>query len=292
MSALLLKATALRGLARKCRLAVSLLLITLSASLFAVSITRSDSDIIVGFEATQGTTYRLERKTAITDTSWQSIVGVNDFTAMSTGAAQITDPGALSLERAFYRVNFLVNLTVTKSGPGTGTVTSDPAGIACGAMCSADFLSSAMVSLTAEPGASSIFFGWGGDCSGNEGCTVTMDAARNVTAVFYPSHINCIGAACTQTLAGEELGQPYISAAATGTYTLSAAMQAANAWPPAGTVGTGTCQGGGSNMAVFKGTPTSCTVWIYSGTNVGRLRYNSVGNGCLCPTGAGDPTWN
>jgi uncharacterized delta-60 repeat protein len=75
-------------------------------------------------------------------------------------------------------------LTVTKAGSGTGTVTSSPAGIDCGATCSAPF-AAVSVTLTAAPTASSRFGGWsGGGCSGTGTCTVTLDAAVSVTATF------------------------------------------------------------------------------------------------------------
>ena len=81
-------------------------------------IMRNGPDIVVTFLAEQGATYRLERKLQITDSLWQSIPGVNDLTAASTGTAQITDPGAVSLGAAFYRVNATkFPLTVTKTGP-------------------------------------------------------------------------------------------------------------------------------------------------------------------------------
>ncbi|MBI3900024.1 MAG: hypothetical protein HY308_17285 [Gammaproteobacteria bacterium] len=76
-------------------------------------------------------------------------------------------------------------LTLTKSG--SGGVTSAPAGIDCGSDCSESYASGAVVTLTAAPAADSIFSGWGGDCSGsNLTCTVTLSAARNVSASFTP----------------------------------------------------------------------------------------------------------
>jgi uncharacterized repeat protein (TIGR02543 family) len=76
-------------------------------------------------------------------------------------------------------------LTVQKTGIGTGTVTSAPAGINCGANCSALFDSGTVVTLTATPGTLSIFTGWTG-CATVSGatCTVTMSAAKSVTAKF------------------------------------------------------------------------------------------------------------
>jgi hypothetical protein len=75
-------------------------------------------------------------------------------------------------------------LTVTKAGSGSGTVTSSPAGIDCGATCSASFPSGTAVTLTAAPDAGSTFTGWGGDCTGTGPCVVTMDQDRAVTATF------------------------------------------------------------------------------------------------------------
>jgi endo-1,4-beta-xylanase len=78
-------------------------------------------------------------------------------------------------------------LTVAKSGSGTGTVTSSPSGINCGSTCSAGFASGASVALTATPASGSTFGGWSGSCSGTGTCTVSMTAARSVTATFNPS---------------------------------------------------------------------------------------------------------
>jgi hypothetical protein len=46
-------------------------------------------------------------------------------------------------------------LTVSMMGPGTGSVTSDPAGISCGATCSAQFAVGTTVSLRETPSAGS-----------------------------------------------------------------------------------------------------------------------------------------
>ena len=75
-------------------------------------------------------------------------------------------------------------LTLSKDGTGTGTVTSNPAGIDCGATCSASFNSGSVVVLTATPANGSTFAGWSGGCTGTGGCSVTMDQARSVTATF------------------------------------------------------------------------------------------------------------
>lgn len=76
-------------------------------------------------------------------------------------------------------------LTVAKAGGGTGTVTSLPAGIGCGADCTEPYAHGTSVTLTADPAADSAFAGWsGGGCSGTGTCTLTMDAAKTVTATF------------------------------------------------------------------------------------------------------------
>ncbi len=79
-------------------------------------------------------------------------------------------------------------LTVTKSGTGTGTVTSSLFGINCGPVCTnaqSSFGDGDVVTLTAAPAAGSYFGGWSGDCVSQAlTCKVTMDAAKNVTATF------------------------------------------------------------------------------------------------------------
>jgi uncharacterized repeat protein (TIGR03803 family) len=78
-----------------------------SSFLRVTAITRSGADIVVTYDATAGRTYRLERKLAVTDPAWQSISGVADVTAGSTGSAQFTDSGGANLGKAFYRVRLL-----------------------------------------------------------------------------------------------------------------------------------------------------------------------------------------
>jgi hypothetical protein len=77
------------------------------------------------------------------------------------------------------------NLTVSKQGTGTGTVTSSPVGIDCGSTCVSAFNSATVVTLTAVPAAGSRFGGWsGGGCSGSGSCAVTLNADTTATATF------------------------------------------------------------------------------------------------------------
>ena len=75
-------------------------------------------------------------------------------------------------------------LALTKAGNGVGTVTSNPAGISCGAACAHTFKYGTVLTLNAAATPRSAFKGWSGACSGTEACTVTMSAARSVTATF------------------------------------------------------------------------------------------------------------
>jgi hypothetical protein len=76
-------------------------------------------------------------------------------------------------------------LTVAKTGDGAGTVTSVPAGIDCGATCTASFDRSSNVMLTASSASGSRFDGWSGDCT-DTGilCTVNLNKTKRVTATF------------------------------------------------------------------------------------------------------------
>ena len=76
-------------------------------------------------------------------------------------------------------------LTVSKSGTGSGTVTSSPAGIDCGSNCTEDVKTDTKITLKAKADTNSTFTGWsGGGCSGTGTCVVVMNADIAVTAAF------------------------------------------------------------------------------------------------------------
>lgn len=83
------------------------------------------------------------------------------------------------------------NLAISIDGPGTGTVASSPAGINCGTDCSESYPQNTIITLTASRATGSSFAGWSGACSGTESCTVTMDAAKSVTATFIEYSVDC-----------------------------------------------------------------------------------------------------
>jgi dienelactone hydrolase len=91
-------------------------------------------------------------------------------------------------------------LEVTKAGSGTGTVSSSPAGIACGSTCSATFDDGQAVTLTATAGSGAVFAGWSGACSGTGSCPLSMTADRIVTATF-----NTLAPAQEMLLAGDRV---------------------------------------------------------------------------------------
>lgn len=73
---------------------------------------------------------------------------------------------------------------MSKAGTGSGTVTSNPAGVDCGTDCTEANVSGTSVTLTATPVAGSTFAGWSGSCTGTGSCVVSMTVARSVTATF------------------------------------------------------------------------------------------------------------
>lgn len=75
-------------------------------------------------------------------------------------------------------------LTVSLNTAAGGSVTSVPAGINCGANCSATYNHGASITLTANPDIAYNFTGWSGDCAGTGPCTLTMNSAKSATANF------------------------------------------------------------------------------------------------------------
>ncbi len=97
-------------------------------------------------------------------------------------------------------------LTVTPAGSGTGTVTSVPTGISCGADCSEGYVFGTSVTLTAAASPSARFGGWTGACTGMTTCTVTMSAARAVTATFIRRYTLSATAPSGGSINGSGLG--------------------------------------------------------------------------------------
>jgi secreted trypsin-like serine protease len=100
-----------------------------------------------------------------------------------TGTCTVTMDQARSVTALF--MSATQPLSVATEGGGSGTVTSDPAGIDCGDDCSQSYATGSVVELTATPASGSNFAGWdGAGCSGTGTCTVTMTQARIVSATF------------------------------------------------------------------------------------------------------------
>ncbi len=75
-------------------------------------------------------------------------------------------------------------LSVSKMGPGAGTVTSSDGAISCGSTCSHAYSSETVVTLTATPAAGATFTGWSGACTGTSTCRLTITANESVAATF------------------------------------------------------------------------------------------------------------
>jgi uncharacterized repeat protein (TIGR02543 family) len=102
-----------------------------------------------------------------------------------TGTCTVTMSGDHSVTANFQLVR--ATLTVTRSGNGSGKVTSSPAGVSCGTTCTASFQLGASVTLKASPSPGSRFTRWSGDCAGtNASCKLKLTANRAATATFSP----------------------------------------------------------------------------------------------------------
>jgi hypothetical protein len=100
-----------------------------------------------------------------------------------TGTCVVTLAAATTVTATFNALTLA--LDVNLAGAGSGTVTSSPPGISCGADCTETYVYNTSVTLTAAPAVGSTFAGWSGACTGTAlMCVVSMTAARTVTATF------------------------------------------------------------------------------------------------------------
>ena len=186
-------------------------------------------------------------------------------------------------------------LTGATTGTGSGTVTSAPAGIACGASCQSSFGDGSSVTLTAVAAAGSSFTGWSGACTGASAtCSVAMSAARSVTATFTllpvqltvatsgtgggnvssgPTGIDC-GATCQAS---------FVNGSAVTLTAVAASGSSFTGWSGACTGTSATCAvtlaSAKSVMAAFTLLPVQLTV-ATSGTGGGALTSAPAGIAC------------
>ncbi len=198
-----------------------------------------------------------------------------------------------------------MNLTVAVAGNGAGSITSSPSGINCGSTCSANFSSGATVTLTATPGANSVFAAWSGSCTGTGPCKVTLSQNASVTATF-----SAVTPALSVALAGTGTGTVTSSPAGincgatckanftSGTnVTLTAAPSTGSTFAgwTGGCSGTGTCTvdltTDTSVTATFNAVPVALTVSL-AGTGSGVVTSSPAGINCgtTCSANFGEGT--
>ena len=86
------------------------------------------------------------------------------------------------------------------------------------------------------------------------------------------------------------IGQSFYDCVPAGTYDLTQATAAANAWPVAAvSTFTAAC---GTGMIYCKQAAAQCACWAYSGNRVGLVRLNDVSATCYCPGLIGNPSWD
>jgi alpha-tubulin suppressor-like RCC1 family protein len=174
--------------------------------------------------------------------------------------------------------NSTVRHTLSVTTPINGAVRSQPAVIDCGSgntVCSTSYYLGAVIRLTAVPAANYAFTGWTGACSGSGVCSVTIDAAKSISATFVEGYALSVSKTGSGTVssspAGISCGASCSNGYSTGT---SVALSAA---PDSGSIfagWTGACTGTGS-----------CTVTMDEAKSVGATFTPAS------PAVTFDPTW-
>ena len=147
------------------------------------SVTSSPSGINCGLDCSESYNYNIPVTLTAAAATGFTFTGWSDSGCPGTGTCTITMSAAKSVTANFNLNTYL--LTVSKTGNGSGTVTSEPGGITCGSDCSETYNYNTFVVLTATAATGSTFTGWSDSgCPGTGTCTITMSAAKSVTATF------------------------------------------------------------------------------------------------------------
>ena len=147
-------------------------------------------------------------------------------------------------------------LTLIKSGTGSGTVTSAPAGISCGTSCAATFVQGAQVLLTASPTGGASFTGWTGaaGCTTATTCTVTLGATDLTVTANFAAAPPPSAAASVYVYGGNAQRTPITTAFGTP---LQVLVTDAAGTPRSGVVVTYAAPGSGPTATLGAGTATT-----------------------------------
>ena len=184
-------------------------------------------------------------------------------------------------------------LTISRVGTGSGSVTSSPAGISCGADCTETYTSGTTVTLSAIAAAGSVFSGWSGpaDCTDGQ---VTVNTALQCTANFTAStahvlsislvnEISAIGSASGRVISspsGIDCGSDCTESYLSGQVVTLTPIAAANS-KFAGWTGDSDCSDGGLTMTAAR----NCTAKFQLSS--ATLSVNKKGKGNIKATAAG-----
>ena len=134
-----------------------------------VTWTESSNGAVATIDATGLATGRSAGTTTITATDGSGASASTTLTVVNSSSQRFT-------------------LTVGLAGTGSGSVGSSDSSINCPTTCVATYDSGTSVTLTASAASGSTFGGWSGcDTPSGTTCTVTMNAAKSITAIFNPA---------------------------------------------------------------------------------------------------------
>lgn len=258
------------------------------------TVTSSPAGISCGSDCSESYTSTTSVTLSAAPTAGSSFSGWSGSGCSGTGTCTLLMNTSTSVTATFTAVPpTTYTLSVTKVG--SGTVTSSPAGITCGADCSEPYTNGTVVSLTATPATGYSFSGWSGACTGTGACAVTLNAAKTVTATFtattsttYTLSVTKVGSGTvTSSPAGISCGtdcsEPYangtvvaLTATPTSGYTFSG-------WSGACT-GTGAC-------AVTLNAAKSVTATFTTGTGlVAAYSFNASGGATVADVSGNNNT--
>lgn len=112
--------------------------------------------------------------------------GTHSITAQYGGSSSYNASSSAALVQTVQEPQRTLSVALT--GDGSGSVHSNPSGIACSTGssvgCSANFTGGGTVALIPSAASYSSFGTWSGACTGTGSCQVVMDAVKNVGASF------------------------------------------------------------------------------------------------------------